>query len=261
MSFKLRDGSFSVKPKSKTRLHIPSLNFAPLHASVCASGARSTLYMSERKILKHYPIFWNITGKICVVVGGGEVAARKVARLLECKAKVYVISPELVPELADMKREGLIEHISGLYEGQYPDHTIMIIGATDDEKINAAVSQDAQARDIPVNIVDDPQKCDFILPSLVERGELTIACSTGGNSPALAKQIRKELEATYGEEYSDLVNILGKLREKMEKNAGKGQIWFEKLMAEGLLDRIRKKDKVAIRQIILDVSGEEVDID
>jgi len=90
---------------------------------------------------------------------------------------------------------------------------------------------------------------------------LTIACSTGGNSPALAKQIRKELEAAYGEEYSDLVNILGKLREKMEKNAGKGQIWFEKLMAEGLLDRIRKKDKVAIRQIILDVSGEEVDID
>jgi precorrin-2 dehydrogenase / sirohydrochlorin ferrochelatase len=211
--------------------------------------------------LKYYPVFWDITGKKCVVIGGGEVAARKVVRLLDCGAKVCVVSPKLVPELASLKKDERIDHINDEYAGEYLYGAMLVIGATDDEKINTAVSQDARVKGIPVNIVDDPQKCDFILPSLVERGDLTIACGTGGNSPALARHLREELEAVYGEEYATLLNILGQLRTKMEKNAGVGKVWFDRLMSAGLLDAIRKKDENKVQKIVRDITGEEVVID
>ena len=216
---------------------------------------------AERENLKYYPVFWDITGKKCVVIGGGEVAARKVARLLDCGAKVCVISPDLVPELADLTREQRISHIPSEYNGRGMDGAVLVIGATDDEQTNAAISQDAKTKGIPVNIVDDPQKCDFILPSLVERGDLSIAVSTGGNSPALARRLREELEAVYGEEYATLLNILGQLRARMKKNAGVGKNWFDQLMLAGLLDAIRRKDAGAVKKIIRDVTGEEVHVD
>ncbi len=211
--------------------------------------------------MKYYPVFWNIEGKKCVVVGGGEVAARKVERLLSCGAKVSVVSPEIISELADLKRERRIVHYEGRYEGSCLDGAALVIGATDDEKTNAAVSKDAKAAGIPVNIVDDPQKCDFILPSLVERGDLTIACGTGGASPALARHLREELESVYGEEYATLLSILGQLREKMEKNAGVGKKWFDGLMAAGLLEAIRGKDRQKIREIVFSVTNSEVCLD
>jgi precorrin-2 dehydrogenase / sirohydrochlorin ferrochelatase len=239
----------------------PCLNFALLHDSLPANALKPEPCGFKRKNLKYYPVFWDITEKKCVVVGGGEVAARKVARLLACGAEVCVVSPCLVPELAALKKEGLIRHITDEYADKYLDQSVMVIGATDEEKINAAVSRDAKARGIPVNIVDDPQKCDFILPSLVERGDLTIACGTGGNSPALARRLREELESAYGEEYATLLNILGQLRKKMEKNTQTGSVWFERLMAAGLLEKIRQNDAWAAKKIVRDVTGLEVDID
>ncbi|MFO7570847.1 MAG: bifunctional precorrin-2 dehydrogenase/sirohydrochlorin ferrochelatase, partial [Smithellaceae bacterium] len=206
-------------------------------------------------------VFWDITGKKCVVVGGGEVAARKVERLLECGANVRVVSPRLVPELDALKNEGRIYHIDDAYAGVYLYEATLVIGATDDEQTNAAISRDAKSAGIPVNIVDDPQKCDFILPSLLERGDLTIAIGTCGTSPALARHLREELEAAYGEEYAILLDIMGQLRAKMEKNAGMGRKWFDQLMAAGLLDAIRRKDGDEVKTIILDVTGEEVRLD
>ncbi len=211
--------------------------------------------------MKYYPVFWDITGKKCVVIGGGDVAARKVARLLDCGAKVCVVSPKLVAELVRLKDDRLIEHVNDDYAREQLYGAALVIGATDDEKTNAAVSRDAKARGIPVNIVDDPQKCDFILPSLVERGDLTIACGTGGASPALARHLREELENTYGEEYATLIDILGKLRGRMEKNAGLGKLWFDGLLAAGLLDAIRVKDQSRVKKIVHDVTGEEVGLD
>ncbi|MHB8138777.1 MAG: precorrin-2 dehydrogenase/sirohydrochlorin ferrochelatase family protein [Smithellaceae bacterium] len=212
----------------------------------------------EREKLKYYPVFWDIAGKKCVVVGGGEVAARKIARLLDCGAKVCVVSPELVLELDELKKAQLIDHVNDGYKDKYLNDAALVIGATDDEKTNATISQNARAKSIPVNIVDDPQKCDFILPSLVERGDLTIACGTGGNSPALARYLREELEAVYGEEYAVLLNILGQLRTKMEKNAGVGKTWFDQLMSAGLLDAIRNKDENRVKTIVRGITGEEV---
>ncbi len=237
------------------------MNFIILHASLHSGKSKFTPLLLERDNLKYYPVFWDISGKKCVVIGGGEVAARKVARLLDCGAKVCVVSPELSPELVAMKSAERIDHIEDGYAGEYLYGAALVIGATDDEKINTAVSRDAKAKGIPVNIVDDPQKCDFILPSLVERGDLTIACGTGGNSPALARRLREELEAVYGEEYATLLNILGQLRSKMEKNAGVGKTWFDQLMAAGLLETIRRKQTDKIKKIVRDITGEEVRLD
>ncbi len=221
----------------------------------------SAFLRPERKKLKYYPVFWDINGKKCVVVGGGEVAARKVERLLACGAKVFVVSPRLHPDLDKMKKERRIEHIDDEYAVEYLYGATLVIGATNSDKVNAAVSNDAQKRNILVNIVDDPEKCNFILPSLVERGDLTIACGTGGVSPALARMLREELEAVYGEEYAMLLNILGQLRNKMERNAGIGRKWFDQLMAAGLLEAIRQKNESKVKQTVFDITGEEVRLD
>ena len=211
--------------------------------------------------MKYYPVFWDIADKKCVVVGGGEIAARKVQRLLDCGAKVSVISPELHPELIALKKDLRISHIPSAYESKYIDSAAMVIGATDNEEINAAISQDASAKGIPVNIVDDPQKCDFILPSIVERGDLTIAISTGGKSPALARHLREELETRYSAEYEIFLRILGDLRLQMAKNAGAGKSWFHSLIASDILELIRKKDWGKVKNTVREITGQEVKID
>jgi precorrin-2 dehydrogenase / sirohydrochlorin ferrochelatase len=211
--------------------------------------------------LKYYPVFLDIRDKKCVIVGGGEVAARKAERLLDCGAKVFVISPNLSSELAALKDKFLISHIATEYTGDLIHGAALIIGATDDEKTNAAISLDARRQGIPVNIVDDPQKCDFILPSLVQRGDLAIAIGTGGKSPALARHLRKELEAKYGKEYEMFLNIMGNLRVKMVKNEGIGKDWFESLLAEGILNSIKEKNKEKVKNTVQKITGEEVEIE
>jgi precorrin-2 dehydrogenase / sirohydrochlorin ferrochelatase len=237
------------------------LNFTPLHDTYHPLLLSMGTVSAERGKLKYYPVFLDIAEKKCIVVGGGEVAARKVARLLDCGAKVCVVSPALVPELAALKQDQRIQYISDDYNNEYLYGATLVIGATDDEKTNADISKDARARGISVNIVDDPQKCDFILPSLMERGDLVIAVGTGGNSPALARRLREELEETYGEEYATLLNILGQLRSKMEKNAGRGKVWFDHLMAAGLLAAIRQQQWDQVKKIVRDITGEEVQLD
>ncbi len=211
--------------------------------------------------MKYYPVFWNIAGKKCIVVGGGEVAERKVKRLLDCDAQVFVISSQLTPELARLNEKKIISHIAKEYSSEHIYGAVLVVGATDDEKTNTAIANDARNKGIPVNIVDDPQKCDFILPSLVEQGDLTIAIGTGGKSPALAHHLRKEMEAAYGEEYKILLNILGGLRAKMTKKSNIGQDWFISLMKAGILDIIRQKDWAKVKEIIKTKTGEEVEIE
>ena len=210
--------------------------------------------------MKYYPLFLDILGKKCVVIGGGEVAARKVNRLLNCAAKVFVVSPKLTPELITLKAQGAIEHIAADYNVQYIKGASLIIGATDDEKTNALISSDSRSLGIPVNIVDDPQKCDFILPSVVDRGDLTIAIGTGGKSPALARQVRKELEAKYGEEYEILLKILGGLRRQM-KNSNAAKTWFDSLIARGILDLIAAADWEKVKRTVKEITGEEVSLE
>ena len=211
--------------------------------------------------MKYYPVFLDIRDKKCVIVGGGEVAARKAERLLDCGAQVLVISPDISPAIAALKEKKIISHLAARYSGDLIHGATLVIGATDDEKINAAISLDARRQGIPVNIVDDPQKCDFILPSVVQRGDLAITIGTGGKSPALARHLREELEAKYGKEYETLLNILGSLRVKMVKNEGMGKDWFASLLAEGILDSIKEKNKGKVKKTVQKITGEEVEFE
>jgi precorrin-2 dehydrogenase/sirohydrochlorin ferrochelatase len=236
------------------------LKFAPLRDTFPDPGCYSDYSGEERKIVKYYPVFWDIKDKKCIVVGGGDVALRKVRRLWDCGAKVLVVSPQLTPELIAMKAEDVIEHVFDQYDVRYLEGAVLVIGATDDEMTNTAISRDARERGIPVNIVDDPQKCDFILPSVVERGDLTVAIGTGGKSPALARYLREELEIKYGVEYEILLNILGRLRPQIKKS-GVGKVWVDSLIACGILDFIRTQDWEKVKKILKEITGEEVAVE
>jgi len=211
--------------------------------------------------LKYYPVFLDIADKKCAVIGGGEVASRKVQRLLDCGAKVSVVSPELTSELASLKDADRISHNACEYSREFISGVALVIGATDDEKTNLMIARDARENGIPVNIVDDPQKCDFILPSIVERGDLVIAISTGGNSPALARHLREELESRYGDEYAIFLRIMGHLRLQMAKNAGAGRSWFDALISSEILELIQKKEWEKVKKTVLEITGQEVKID
>ena len=164
--------------------------------------------------MRYYPICLNITNKRCVVAGGGEVGARKATTLLDCGARVTVIGRTLLPSLEMLRREDRISHVKADYESAHLEGAFLVIGATDSHTVNERIFADARLRGILVNIADAPQLCDFILPAVVRRGDLLLTVSTGGQSPALASKLRKELESSYGSEYADLLEIMGKLRQQ-----------------------------------------------
>ncbi|MGI6013053.1 MAG: precorrin-2 dehydrogenase/sirohydrochlorin ferrochelatase family protein [Oscillospiraceae bacterium] len=159
-----------------------------------------------------FPFMMDVGGKSVVVVGGGVVAFRKCALFLRFGADVTVIAPEICEELERL--EG-IRCIRQSFDTVQLADAFAVIAATDDRKVNRAVSAYCQAHRIPVNVVDDPALCSFIVPATVQRGDLTLAVSTAGKSPSLAAKIRRELEAWYGPEYEERLALLGELRKKV----------------------------------------------
>ena len=168
----------------------------------------------------YYPIFLNLQGRRCLVVGGGEVAARKVQGLLEAGALVTVVSPLLTAALAGLARDGAIQHTARLFRDDDVKECALVIGATDHPAENEAVYAAAQRQGVWVNIVDVPQACDFIAPAIVRRGALQIAISTSGHSPTVAKRIRQQLEEQYGPEYAELLDWLGQERMRIRQEVG-----------------------------------------
>jgi precorrin-2 dehydrogenase / sirohydrochlorin ferrochelatase len=214
--------------------------------------------------VRYYPLFLDITGRKCVVVGGGNVAERKVERLLACGARVEVVGKSLSPLLAAWNGEEKVVRRDADYEDSCLVGAFLVIGATDDEAVNGRIARDARALGIPVNIVDDPALCDFILPSIVERGDLTIAVSTDGRSPALAKKIRKELEALYGPEYAILLEILGELRRNViagGRPSDENRVCFEAVISSEILDHIRAKRWKHVNELILRLTGVEMEVE
>jgi precorrin-2 dehydrogenase/sirohydrochlorin ferrochelatase len=211
--------------------------------------------------MNHYPIYLDITNRRCVVVGGGDVAERKVQRLLDCGARVVIIGKTLTPVLEAMKNEGRIDQIHDDYDETCIQDAFLVIGATDRDDVNTRISADARKRGVMVNIVDDPEKCDFILPSLFQRGDLTVAISTGGKSPALAKKMREELEGLYGREYLILLNLLGTIREKIKARGAPSddnKRLFEALVNSDILQHIRGENWDRINKMVHDLTGEDI---
>jgi precorrin-2 dehydrogenase/sirohydrochlorin ferrochelatase len=153
-----------------------------------------------------------LTGRRCVVVGGGEIGLEKVEGLLACDGRVVLIAPEAVGELQEMAREGSITWIRREYEPADLEATFMVVAATDDTDVNIRVYNDAEKRAMLVNVVDVPPLCNFILPAIVRTGPLAIAISTAGASPALAKRIKAQIAAEYGEPYARLAVMLNEAR-------------------------------------------------
>jgi siroheme synthase-like protein len=165
----------------------------------------------------YYPMFVDLQGKRCLVVGGGDIATRKVQGLLDADARVVVVSPTLCQTLATLAAQGIIAHQPRPFRADDVLGCTLVISATDQSEVNMAVSKAARAHDVWVNVVDTPESCDFIAPAIVRRGALQIAISTGGHSPTLAKRIRMQLEEVYGPEYGKLLEKLGRERERIRQ--------------------------------------------
>jgi siroheme synthase-like protein len=171
----------------------------------------------KRKTRVYFPVFLNIQRKKCVVVGGGQVAFRKVRMLLDCGANVTVISPVLHPDLTELANRKSIQVIRRSFKLGDLKGAFIVIAATDTKETNRKVAQEAGRVGALVNVVDDPKPSDFIVPSLLRRGDLTITISTGGMSPALAKKIRTRLEESFGEEYALLVSLVEEVRSTLRR--------------------------------------------
>ncbi|MFC1910186.1 bifunctional precorrin-2 dehydrogenase/sirohydrochlorin ferrochelatase [Chloroflexota bacterium] len=163
-----------------------------------------------------YPLFLIVKGKRCVVVGGGEVALRKARVLLKHGADVEVVSPELRPEMLKMASAGMIKASKREFQPADLENAVIVIAATDKLAVNKRVAVEAQRRRVLVNVVDNPKLCDFIVPSIIYRGDLTIAISTGGKSPALSRAIREKLEKLLAEEYDLLTTLIAEVRSEMK---------------------------------------------
>ncbi len=190
----------------------------------------------------YYPIFLNIQDKKCVVVGGGNVALRKVKMLLIHGPRITVVSPEPSPGMVTLSEKRAIRLIQRDYRtGDLRDSTLAI-AATDVGKTNRRVAQEAKKRGILVNVADDPGSSDFIIPSSFRRGALTVAVSTSGMSPAFAKKIRRRLERGLGAEYASLLSLIGEVRSALRKkgSAIHGETWQKALDLDSLLRLIRR---------------------
>lgn len=164
---------------------------------------------------KCYPISVRLSGKKCLVIGGGRVAQRKVMSLLECGALVTVVSLELTEGLKELAVAGQLVYRQGAYETSDLLGAFLVIGATNNDDVNRKVAQDCFDRNILINVVDDPPNGNFFVPAQVRRDSLSIAVSTDGKSPMFARRIREELENIYPTEYGDIVNLIGELRLKV----------------------------------------------
>ena len=163
---------------------------------------------------RSFPIFLNIVNRSCLVVGGGEVALRKVEQLLRADAIVRVVARALCARLQALVLEGRVIHLAADFDPRQLDAQVLAIAATDDAELNREVSRLAQARAIPVNVVDDPSLCTFIMPSVVDRDPVIVAVSTGGASPVLARLLRSRLESFIPAGYGRLARLLGEFREQ-----------------------------------------------
>ena len=166
--------------------------------------------------MAYYPIFVEMKGRPCLVIGGGRVAEGKVQGLLAAEAAVTVVAPDLTPSLRVLHDAGHIAWRERVYESSDLDGFDACFVATDDGAVNASVATDCRARRVWVNAADDPANCDFILPSVIRQGQVVVAASTGGASPALARRLREELTDFLSEDFAPLADLLNEVRGELK---------------------------------------------
>ncbi len=209
--------------------------------------------------MKTYPIFALIEDRPCLVVGGGAVGERKVQDLRLAGAWVTVVSLSLTPVLAELAAAGQIRY---LHEDFSPDQLpgmVLVLAATDDPQVNARVSAAAKAQSIWVNVADDPEFCTFIVPAQVKRGDLTLAISTGGASPALARKLRRELQQRFGPEYGPYLALLQGVRTRLLtelRGRPENAALFHQLVASPLLEAVAQGDRARVVAVLREILGD-----
>jgi siroheme synthase-like protein len=209
--------------------------------------------MKRHEPVPYYPILLRMNGKRCLVVGGGMVALRKVQTLIEHGADIVIVSPHICPELEQAAKRGAVRTIARDYEPEDLNGVYLVVAATDDSAVNEQVAAEAKKLGILVNVVDKPDISDFIVPSYFRRGDIIVAVSTCGKSPALARKIRSELESELRAEYAQLAVIASEVRSEL-KEAGvtvSSEGWQKALDLNSLIELIRCGKNREAREIML----------
>jgi len=207
----------------------------------------------------YHPVFLDLRGRPCVVVGGGAVAQEKVESLLDAGARVTVVSPSLTAALEALAATHEVVHHPRAYRRGDLDDAVLAYVAVEDDAVRAAVAAEGAASRVLVNVVDVPQLCTFISPAVVRREAVVVAVSTGGASPALARRLREELEERVGPEYGVAATILARVRpiiQSAEPDPQTRARTFARLVDGPLLDALRKRDAAEVDAILRDAAGE-----
>jgi precorrin-2 dehydrogenase len=194
------------------------------------------------KRFPYYPIFLDVEDRVVVIIGGGNVCARKAETMLRYGARVTVVSPEFTDEIEVWARNGAIEIKRKPYDAGDLDGASIVIASTDDQRVNEQIAADCRARRIPVNVVDVTPLCEFIVPAIVDNGSVHIAISTGGKSPALARTLKEDLQRMIGTEYAEVNDALGSLRESAKRVLPTDvdrKAFFDGIIARGILGMLR----------------------
>jgi len=201
--------------------------------------------------MKYFPVFFDINNKRCLVVGGGDVAARKVALMFRAGAQVTVVSPELCESLQNRLANKEIIHEARNFEDSDLEACALIVAATDDQAVNKQVSDLAHSKCIPVNVVDQPDLCSFIVPSIIDRSPVQVAVSTGGASPVLARLLRARLETMIPSAYGRLADLMSEFRDKVKDKItteGKRRRFWEDVAQGPIAEMIFSGKEAAARE-------------
>lgn len=195
-----------------------------------------------------YPLFMDLCGRPVLVVGGGSIAERKVESLLEAEAAVTLVALEVTPGLRALADSGSIHVLQRKFDESDLDGKLLVISATDVSAIQEQVASAARARNIPVNTVDQPRLCDFIVPAVARRGDVVLAISTSGKSPALAAALRAKLEGLITDDVARVAQVLGEVRSHVHTrftDPARRKAAFERIVNSGILEWISQCDDAA----------------
>ncbi len=211
-----------------------------------------------------YPVCLNITDRLCVVVGGGTVAARKVRGLLAAGARVRIISPKLSLYLQQLVAKTQVEWINRQYHTGDLANAWLVFAATDNPEVQQRILLEAEQTGQPVNVVDRPERCSFQVPAVVRRGDLTLTVSTNGKSPAVSAMIRRKLEDTFGQEYDLLLQLMSHVREQLlasDLHYSERKKIFDSLLHEDIIEWIAEEKWDILRNHLQNVLGKDVHFD
>lgn len=207
----------------------------------------------------YYPIYVDLHDKTCLVVGGGKVALRKVQAILKCNARVKLVGTRIIPEIKSLKNKYKnFTFQKKAYDSRDLKNMFLIIAATDSNEINTKIAADASRKGLLVNVVDVPKLCNFIVPSIIRRGDLTVSISTGGISPALAKMLRIDLEKHLGKEYAKVLSVLKTYRRRILRfpDTVKRNIW-RKIIDPRMMELAKKKKIIELKRSIEEIIRSE----